>query len=170
MPAQFVDQLQCPWLVPEKLEQLAGAGLELAGCGHHVAFKQVYTVQGLAEQGGEILVLGTDRKSSSLHAFQPEFTWLLPGRDLSLVKGQVDAESKECHLPVPVLAATLAGRTLDTAFPVRYHDCRFHLVAVLTARAGPSLAANIAPLKQLVCGQTGWMDTHGTAALQAMSG
>jgi hypothetical protein len=115
-------------------------------------------------------MIGTDRKPSSLHPFQPEFTWRPQGRTLSLVKGQVEAEPKECDLPVLLLAATLTGRTLDAALPVGYHDRRFHLVAVLPTRARPSLAAHVALLKQLVCGQRGGVDTHGAAALQASSG
>ena len=54
------------------------------------------------------------------------------------------AETKKCHLSVLLLAATLARRALDAAFPVRYHDGRFHLVAMLAAWTRPPLAAHIA--------------------------
>ena len=147
LQTQLIEMFHRPWLVSEKLEQLAGCCLQLTGGGHHVTSEQLEMVQSLREQRGEIVVLWTDGKLFSPKAFQPEWTWCLGNRDDSLLNGQVDAESGKCYLPVLLLAASFARRSLDAACAVRHHDCCLDLVAMLTSRSGPALSANIAQVK-----------------------
>ncbi len=157
----LVHLVQGPWFDLQESNQLGRGHLQRVSGRGQVVVMLLEHIEGFGQERGEIVVFRTDAKGPSVCAGEPTRARnRLVGPRLPDVQRQIDAQSRQGHPAILVLAAALRRFPLNTAGVMGQHDCRFHLVAVLATRSGPSRAPHVAVGQQFVRSQFARVEWH----------
>ena len=171
-----VDAVEGGGGVLEQFDQLAGGGAEVGGGGLHVVFVRGDGIEGLGEEGGEVVVAGIDDDAPAAAAGLPEIAGGCGVRRVriptprglgvgigesggAVLEGEFEAEAEEGGAMVLLLAAPLTGLGGEAGGAVAEDDGCFDLVTVLAAGAAAAGALGIALGEQAVGrvgGGVGW--------------
>ena len=105
-------------------------------------------VEGFRQQGGVIVVIGSDGDAAVRAAVLPaQADGVFGGAGLAHVQGQIQAQAEHGDRVVLRLAAPFVGLGLDAGRPMGDHDRGFHLVTMLAAGTSAAGASHVASLQ-----------------------
>jgi hypothetical protein len=158
-----VHQGDRPRLFLDELDQLRGRRAESLGRQLDVASSASDRVEGLGEDGGEVVVPGAYADPPARASRLPERAGLRVRlvRQADLQR-QVQAEPEQGVLAIFGLAAPLVGLGGDAGGHVEQHDGRLHLVAVLPTGARAAQATRAAVGQQVLGIEGGGVDLVGS--------